>query len=503
MRRVLVTWIGHADLRAPEEKGVRGVGPIAQALMAREFDHVFLITDHEREAVRCYCRWLKRRCAGVKLQPLHEALTGPTEFGEIYVAAVRSCEIALTEDIGDTSLTFHLSPGTPAMAAVWIILAKTRFPAELIESSKQHGVRTASVPFDISADFLPDLLRRPDEELERLSAGLPSEAPEFEAIIHRGPAMKRVILRARRVAPRSVPVLIEGETGTGKELLARAIHRASPRQNRSFVAVNCGAIPPELVESELFGHERGAFTGAVTRRKGHFLEAHRGSLFLDEVGELPKPAQVKLLRTLQEDEVMPVGNSRSRKVDVRMIAATNRSLLSEVAAGTFRDDLFHRLAVAVLRLPPLRERRDDLQLLTNHLMALVNREGGEQPGFVKKTLSAEARNLLLQHPWPGNVRELQNTLTRAAIWTPEATLSAEDIRDALIPIATGVEKETVLGRPLGDGLDLPEILATVARHYLKRALEEAQGNKTRGARLVGLSSYQTFTNWTRRYGVGG
>lgn len=503
MRRVLVTWIGHADLHAPEDEENRGIGPIAQALMVREFDHAFLITDHEREAVRCYCRWLRKRCTNVKLQLLREALTGPTEFGEIYVAAVRSCEIAMAKDTGKTSLTFHLSPGTPAMAAVWIILAKTRYPAELIESSKQHGVRTASVPFDISADFLPDLLRRPDEELERLSAGLPSEAPEFEAIIHRDPAMKRVILRARRVAPRSVPVLIEGETGTGKELFARAIHQAGPRRNRRFVAVNCGAIPAELVESELFGHERGSFTGAVTRRKGHFLEADGGSLFLDEVGELPKPAQVKLLRAIQEEEILAVGSSRSRRVNVRMIAATNRSLLSEVAEGTFRDDLFHRLAVAVLRLPPLRERRDDLGLLTDHLLALVNREGREQPGFVEKTLSAGARSLLLEHPWPGNVRELQNTLTRAAIWTPEATLTAEDIRDALMSVPAKVGKDPVLGRPLGDGLNLREILATVARHYLQRALDEAQGNKTRAARLVGLSSYQTFTNWTKRYGVGG
>ena len=503
MRRVLVTWVGHADLRAPEDEEDLGVGPIAQALTSREFDRAILITDHEREDVHCYCRWLRKRYEHVKLQLLHEELTGPTEFGEIYVAAVRSCETALAEGDEDTSLTFHLSPGTPAMAAVWIILAKTRFPAELIESSRQHGVRTASVPFDISADFLPDLLRRPDEELERLSAGLPSKAPEFEAIIHRGPAMRRMILRARRVAPRSVPVLIEGETGTGKELFARAIHQASPRRNKCFVAVNCGAIPPELVESELFGHERGAFTGAVTRRKGHFLEADGGSLFLDEVGELPKPAQVKLLRAIQEEEILAVGSSRSRKVNVRMIAATNRSLLSEVAEGTFRDDLFHRLAVAVLRLPPLRERRDDLRLLTDHLLALVNREGREQPGFVEKTLSAGATSLLLEHPWPGNVRELQNTLTRAAIWTPEATLTAEDIRDALMTVPAKVGRDSVLGRTLGDGLKLEEILAEVARHYLQRALDAAQGNKTRAARLVGLSSYQTFTNWTKRYGVGG
>jgi DNA-binding NtrC family response regulator len=502
VRKVLVSWIGHTDLRAPDEGEAVGEGPVAQALGARRFDRAFLVSDHQGEAVRRYTRWLEARAAGVELQVLHERLSGPTEFGEIYAAAVRACTKALADGPRATSLSFHLSPGTPAMAAVWIILAKTRFPAELIESSRQHGVRTASVPFDISADFLPDLLRQPDRELERLSAGLPPEAPEFDEIICRGRAMKRAILRARRVAPRSVPVLIEGETGTGKELMARAIHRASPRRERSFIAVNCGALPVELVEAELFGHEKGAFTGATGRRTGHFQEADGGTLFLDEVGELPKPAQVKLLRTLQEGEILPIGSSRSRKVNVRVIAATNRSLSAEVEAGRFREDLFHRLAVAVLRLAPLRERREDLSLLIDHLLAQVNREGEEQPAYTQKKLSAGARNLLLAHPWPGNVRELQNTLRRAAIWSSDANLSAEEIREALLPVSGRHAQGQVLDRPLGDGLDLPAILAAVARHYLKRALDETRGNKTDAANLVGLPSYQTFTNWMKRYGVG-
>ena len=501
MHKVLVSWIGTTDLRVPEEGADVGAGPVAQALEALRFDEARLLTNHEPSAVAPYQSWLQARNPEVEFQVLQETLSSPTDFGEIYAAAVRACGAAVEEAPDASSLTFHLSPGTPAMAAIWVILAKTRFPAELIESSRQHGVRVASVPFDISADFLPDLLRRPDRELERLSAGLAPEAPEFDEILHRSAAMKRVVLRARRVAPRSVPVLIEGETGTGKELVARAIHRASPRRGRPFVAVNCGALSPELVESELFGHERGAFTGASARRDGHFVAADGGTLFLDEIGELPLSAQVKLLRALQEGEVLPVGSSRPRTVNVRPIAATNRSLPSEVGAGRFREDLFYRLAVAVLRLPPLRERADDLALLIDRLLERVNRESERQPGHVHKKLSAGARNLLLSHPWPGNVRELQNTLRRAALWSSEETLTVDDVREALLPVAASDRAETVLKRPLGNGLDLRAVLADVARHYLERALEEAGGNKTEAARLVGLPSYQTLTNWMKRYGL--
>ena len=500
VRKVLVSWIGHTDLRAPEESEAVGVGPVAQALIARSYDGVYLVTDHEGEAVRRYVPWLEAHDVGCAVHVLHERLTGPTEFGEIYTAAVRACETALARNARDTSLTFHLSPGTPAMAAVWIILAKTRFPAELIESSRQHGVRTASVPFDISADFLPDLLRQPDRELERLSAGLPPEAPEFDAVIHRGGVMQRVILRARRIAPRSVPVLIEGETGTGKELMARAIHRASPRRDRPFIAVNCGAIPPELVESELFGHEKGAFTGADRIRKGYFEAAGGGTLFLDEIGELPAPAQVKLLRALQEGEVVRVGATKPIGIELRVIAATNRTLTQEVAQGRFREDLYYRLAVAVLKLPPVRERPGDLGPLVDRLLEQINEESAHEPGYRNKKLSVSARNILFRYSWPGNVRELMNTLRRAAIWSDGVTIEADDVREALLPAPRDPE-QAILDRALGNGFSLPDLIANVARHYLERAMEEAAGNKSRAADLVGLASYQTLTNWLSKYGV--
>jgi transcriptional regulator with GAF, ATPase, and Fis domain len=297
-------------------------------------------------------------------------------------------------------------------------------------------------------------------------------------------------------------VLIEGESGTGKEMLARAIHRASPRRQRAFVAVNCGAIPSELVESELFGHEKGSFTGAIQQKKGYFEVADGSTLFLDEIGELPAPAQVKLLRAIQEGEVVRVGATRPLKVDVRIIAATNRTLTEEIAVGRFREDLFYRIAVAVLNIPPLRERTGDLGLLVDHLLTQVNLEAAVEPGYKDKKLSAGARNLISGHKWPGNVRELHNTLRRAAIWSSGPAISSEDLRDALLP-SIGQGRGAMNGQPLGGGFNLAELLKEIARGYLQRAMDEAHGNKTKAAELVGLPSYQTLTNWLEKYKVQG
>jgi len=499
--QILFCWLGATDLRAASEEGDVGLGPVAQAVESKTYTDLVLLNNWEKTLARKYTSWLQGKTAS-KITLKNIELSGPTNFGEIYQAASESIDLKRREYGPYAELVFHLSPGTPAMAAVWILLAKTRFPAELIESSREHGVRTVMVPFDISADFIPDLLRKPDQTLERLAAGLPTVAPEFDDIIHRSEVMQRVVLKARRISPRSIPVLIEGESGTGKELFARAIHDASPRKEKPFVAINCGAIPSELVESELFGHEKGAFTGAATARVGHFEAAHTGTIFLDEIGELPKEMQVKLLRTLQEGEVRRVGATTPRDVDVRIIAATNRNLLDEVATGTFREDLFYRLAVAVIKLPPLRERKGDVSLLMDQFLDRINQESSNEPGYKQKKFSVSARNLLLSHPWPGNVRELQNTLTRAAVWSLDEELGGEDIREALLPIpGSSKGKDSILNHSLDQEIDLPEIMKTVAVHYLERALEKNNGNKTKAAKTLGLPSYQTLTNWLKKYGL--
>lgn len=496
--KTLVCWIGKTDLDASRGVAKAGEGPIGQAVSAKSFDRVVLLSDYSKSEASAFVAWLRKK-TGTRIELIQKKLSGPTEFGEIYEAVIDVLSTLTREEPG-VDLVFHLSPGTPAMASVWIILSKTRFPAELIESSREKGVRTVAIPFDISAEFIPDLMRRPDEQLTRLAQGITDETPGFEDIIHRSPAMKRIIGQAQRIAMRSIPVLIEGESGTGKELMAKAIHKASPRRDKTFIAVNCGAIPADLVESEFFGHEKGAFTGATSTRQGHFEKANGGTLFLDEIGELPKPIQVKLLRALQEQEIVRIGSSTPIKINVRIIAATNRNLMEEISAGNFREDLFYRLAVAIIKLPPLRERHGDLSLLIDHLLDKINKEAVNEPGFKNKKISPSAKNILLEHSWPGNIRELMNTLQRAIVWGDEGIIGTEAVRDAILDVDfTGKGREGVLNRDLGDGFDLQEVLAGVARHYLKRAMLEAGNKKVEAARLLGFANYQTLNNWLEKY----
>jgi transcriptional regulator with PAS, ATPase and Fis domain len=499
LQSILVSWIGHADLKAAEGDPGAGLGPIAQAVGFKAFARIVLLSDAPADRNQRYRDWLQAR-TGAVLELRQVTLSSPMHFGEIYQAARQVLNELTAGSPAGLALTFHLSPGTSAMMAIWVLLAKTRFTAELIQSSEKHGVEVAQVPFDIAAEFLPDLLQQADRRLSELSAGVAPTRAEFSAILHRSAVMQRLLARAERVALRSVPVLIEGESGTGKELLARAIHAASPRRDQPFIAVNCGAIPAELIESELFGHVKGAFTGAGQERKGVFEAADGGTLFLDEIGELPLIAQVKLLRVLQEQTVTRVGATRALPVNARIIAATNRQLVTEMQDGRFREDLFYRLAVAMLKLPPLREREGDLSLLIDRLLEQVNREGEEDPGYHHKELSPGARNLLLTYHWPGNVRELLNTLRRAALWSEATTITEADLREALLLLPASGDDD-VLRRALTPGFNLAELLAEVARHYLYRALDQALGNRTLAADLLGLPSYQTLNNWLKKYGI--
>ncbi len=501
MDRVLLAWIGLADLKGAESDGETGAGPISQAVTSREFDHVVLLNNMPEDRVAGFERWLRRKTRAT-LVVRQYALSSPTHYGDIYNAVMLAVAWTLQEYGQKTKLTFHLSPGTPPMTAIWIIVAKTRFEAELIESSKQKGVSNVDVPFELAAEFIPAAVRQTSEDLARLAEEKRPEEPQFGAILHRSEVMKRLVRRARQTVPFSESVLIEGESGTGKQLIAEAIHQESPRKGKPFVEVNCGAIPKDLFESQFFGHKRGSFTGATADREGYFVQAHGGTLFLDEVGELPLDHQVKLLRVLQEKEVRPVGGQADIAVDVRVIAATNRNLLEEVRERRFREDLYYRLAVLPLKVPPLREREGDVSFIFDRLLERLNAELSTRPGAVQKKLSVGARNLLLQHTWPGNVRELEATLRRGCIWSKGASIDEGEVRDALFT-APRSASEGVLGRSLGEGFKLADLMGDVARHYLSRAIKDAHGNKTKAASLVGFANYQTLKNWLEKYEVEG
>jgi transcriptional regulator with PAS, ATPase and Fis domain len=425
-------------------------------------------------------------------------LRSPIHFGDIYKAANGLLQQVTKHHPSDT-LCILLSPGTPAMQAVWILLGKTKYPAVFFQSSVEQGVEQVEIPFDISAEFLPELAARSAKQAgDLIAAKVPIDAA-FADILTNDSVMQGLIAQANIMAVREVPVLIHGETGTGKELFATAIHNASPRHAKPFVAVNCGAIPGDLIDATLFGHVKGAFTGAGSAKKGYFEEAHEGTLFLDELGELPLDAQVRLLRVLQTGDFYAVGGTVAQQVDVRLVAATNHDLPEEVAAGRFREDLFYRVAVGVLNLPPLRDRPVDITLLASALLDRINRDAAGQPGFVQKKLSVEARNLIKQHPWPGNVRELYATLLRASLWSSGERIDAPELEASLF---LGTRKrQAILNREIEGSFDIQSVIDEVVQHYASRALAQTNGNRSQAAALLGLGSYQTLNNWIKKHGV--
>jgi len=313
-----------------------------------------------------------------------------------------------------------------------------------------------------------------------------AEAGELFEGVGKSAAFRSVIARAYRVAQTSADVLIEAESGTGKELLARLIHRASPRRSGPFVAVNCSAFPENLLESELFGHVRGAFTGATAAKPGKFELANSGTLLLDEVGEMPLSLQPKLLRALQERQIDRLGDTRPLDVDVRVIATTNRFLRAQVESGVFRADLFYRLHVVPLSIPPLRERPEDILPLAEYFVR-KHAEGGSADGY---EISAEFAEQLERHSWPGNVRELENVIRRSLALAAGKKLGPQPLD--MMTAGTNVEK--------GSGVKPGVTLQEVERQLLEATLDATGGNRTRAAELMGVS-LRTVRNKIREYGM--
>ncbi len=339
----------------------------------------------------------------------------------------------------------------------------------------------------VGKPFKPDeivlALRKAEEResLRRENAALKSQIlseSKFESILAKSASMQEIFRTITKICDYKTTVLISGESGVGKELVAKAIHARSSRKNGPFVAINCGAIPENLLESELFGHKKGAFTDANADRRGLFEEATNGTLFLDEIGELPLNLQVKLLRALQEETIRRLGDPRDIKVDVRIITATHRDLAAEAKAGRFREDLFYRINVLPITIPPLRTRREDVQLLIDHFVARNNARLGTQI----RGVSHGARKLMLEYAWPGNVRELENTIERAMVLADHDMLVETDlperVREALDPVAV----------QLASGeLSIKKTSSAIEEILIRRALTKTKGNRTRAAEILEIS----------------
>ncbi|MFH1568956.1 MAG: sigma-54 dependent transcriptional regulator, partial [Gemmatimonadota bacterium] len=315
----------------------------------------------------------------------------------------------------------------------------------------------------------------------------------FGEIIGQASRMREILATVDKVSATDSSVLIYGESGTGKELVARAIHNRSPRASGPFVRVNCGSLPRELVESELFGHEKGAFTSAHRQKKGRFELAERGTIFLDEVGDLPLETQVNLLRVLQEKEFDRVGGERTLKADVRVVAATNRPLKEMVADGRFREDLYYRLEVIPIYLPPLRERREDIPLLVEHFLVKKSRE----INVPIRRLTPEAMAVLRQYPWPGNVRELENIIERTVVLVDGETVGPNDLPLTVEGLAGRSPVETASA---GAQTPLNEQLESLEKELIQRAMEQADGVKTQAAALLGIKTSALYYKLDK-YGV--
>ena len=355
---------------------------------------------------------------------------------------------------------------------------------DAVEAIKRGAADFVSKPFQI--DELTHALesaleqRRLKSENAYLRAQLDARY-RFEGIVGKSPVMKKLFQLLETVAATNSTILITGETGTGKEVVARAIHHNSPRRAQRFVALNCSAIPETLLEAELFGHVRGAFTGAIGNRQGRLEQAHKGTLFLDEVGTMSPALQMKLLRVLQEREFERIGDSNTVKVDVRVIAATNSELGRMVAEGEFREDLYYRLNVIPVQIPPLRDRKDDVPLLVQHFLDKLRVDQRVPP----LTVSQGAMRALMAYAWPGNVRQLENAIERAVAFT--SGRGQIDLEDLPPELATAQAESSAPGVFLPDeGLDLDTLISGIERDLIQRSLERTKGNKGQAAKLLNL-----------------
>src|SRR6056297_1553726 len=561
---ILVSWIGDNDLKSLREGRLTGpVNSILKSRFSKSFDEVCLLYNNFRKAQSEDLIGYFKKEYDFNFTEKFVSLTDPTDYEEIYENVVEILDDLEREFKQKINYHFHVSPGTNQMASIWLLLSETRYDATLYKSYKKDNdvyVKKVNIPFEINAEFIKRAENKADEDLidrweenldlekkdyafkdeEEINQKLqnreqflkekrdeeekvpieekivlnkniasellspPQRIPEeFSEIKSASRVMDDVKRKAAKMGAHNIPVLILGESGTGKELFARAIHDISKRKGEVYKVFNCSTIDKSLANATLFGWSQGAFTGAKKEDPGLFRECHKGTLFLDEIADLDITIQTKLLRAIENGEIQRVGDRKNFKVDVRIVAATNKNIMKMVSKGEFREDLFHRLNVGILKMPPLRNREDDIRFLSKYFLEASNEKFSEVQDvydYERKSISDEAKKFIKDYTWPGNVRELKNTIQRACLWGENKIISKEDIESATVNIPDSEDKLlTDLG--VNGSIDIENILKEIRKKYIKEALKFSGGNITKASEMLGYNNYQTLNNHIEKLGI--
>ena len=493
----LFSWLGRTDL----DNMKQGM-PAAVASIALKNTHAFnkivvLANTWEGEWDK-YKSWLAltleragRPCTDISI--ISAQITSPIDYTSINVEAERWLN-KLSKECDNIAI--NLTSGTPAMIAMTVLIAKGKSNTHFYQVTPENKVFSVEIPLDFGKEYV----RSASKHVASKAVSQPTIQKSFDGITVHSEVMKNAVAQAKKLAKTDVPDLVLGETGTGKERMAHALHAASLRAEKPIRIVNCGALPETLVDSILFGHVKGAFTGANTDHKGLFEQADQGTLFLDELGELSADSQVKLLRALQQGEIQRVGDEKIINVDVRVIGATHRDLMKMVINGEFREDLFYRLAVGIIKLPALRERIEDIPALVGSLANEINMTCSRHPDYKSKKICDTAIKFIISQPWRGNIRELWNTLNRAFITTESSLIEPDDIAEAMLYRENKQEDSDII-LSLGQQVDVEQIIDNTKKKYVSAALKACGNNYSKAATMLGFKSHQRLKDWMRKLGI--
>ncbi len=494
---ILLTWLGTKDIDNMSEGRLAAIASIAVKSKI-PFDKIVILANQREEVWSEFENFIQKRLA-IAGRPAAEVAVKQAHIESPidYPTIARETErwVGKLSDEAD-QLTINLTSGTPAMTVLSVLVGKGKSNVHFVQVSPDNELIAADIPLDFGREYI----RSAAKNQASGAVASPKLADAFSSITALSSEMQQVVTKAKRVATSEVPALILGETGTGKEEMAKAMHKASLRADKPMKTVNSGALAPSLVDSTLFGHKKGAFTGADKDYPGLFEQADGGTLFLDEVGELSLDIQVKLLRAIQQGEVTPLGSTETKTVDVRVIAATHQNLPQLVAEGKFREDLFYRLAVGIITIPSLKQRLADIPAIVSQLTAQINKAGAKHPAYIGKEISEDGIKFICEQPWPGNIRELWSTLNRAFLWSNSPVVNRHDLSKAML--TRPIESDDVsISLTFHDKVDIVQLTDNFQKKYVEAALKASGNVKKHATQMLGLKDHQTLTNWMKRLGI--